>query len=61
MYSSFLFIVTIIIMIIMIFILMNKINVLQKENISCLNTRFGCCKDKYSPKQDIHGSNCRGF
>lgn len=55
------FIVTIIIIIIMIFILINKVNVLQKENISCLNTRFGCCNDKYSPKQDIHGSNCRGF
>ena len=40
---------------------MNKINVIQKESVSCYNTRFGCCQDKYTTKQNIHGSNCRGF
>ena len=61
MYSSFLFIFILILIVILIFILMNKINVIQKESVSCYNTRFGCCQDKYTTKQNIHGSNCRGF
>jgi len=27
----------------------------------CKYRRFGCCKDKITPKLDFMGSNCRGF
>jgi len=30
-------------------------------NDNCLYRRFGCCKDKLTPKLDDNGSNCRGF
>jgi hypothetical protein len=30
-------------------------------NTDCKYRRFGCCKDKITPKLDFMGSNCRGF
>jgi hypothetical protein len=37
----------------------HEFNTIKK--IQCLDTRFGCCKDKITPKLDENGTNCRGF
>jgi len=33
----------------------------DKVKKNCKLARWGCCKDKLTPKLDIDGSNCRGF
>jgi len=40
-----------------------RANTIIFSNISdnCLDTRWGCCNDKLTPKLDDFGSNCRGF
>ena len=29
------------------------------DNTTCWYTRFGCCKDKITPKLDQDGTNCK--
>jgi hypothetical protein len=33
----------------------------DKIKKDCKLTRWGCCKDKLTPKLDQDGTNCRGF
>lgn len=59
---EYLLLLTLIIIIVLIFIFFYKENKNDdKQLVSCLNRRFGCCNDFYTPKLDIFGSNCRGF
>ena len=53
----------IIILIIIYFIMWYRANTVVFSDISnnCLDTRWGCCKDKLTPKLDNDGTNCRGF
>ena len=48
-----------ILLIIYIFYIISKKN--SQEIITCFKSRWGCCKDNYTPKLDSFGSNCRGF
>jgi len=62
---NFLYIILLLIIILFIiyFIMWYRANTVIFSNISdnCLETRWGCCKDKLTPKLDDYGSNCRGF
>jgi flagellar basal body-associated protein FliL len=61
--------ITIIIIIILIILLLlgyyfytiNKEPDFSDINDDCRYKRFGCCKDKLTPRQDQDGTNCRGF
>lgn len=55
------FIILIVLIIVLIVYLYYRLQNNNIELISCLNRRFGCCSDAYTPKLDIFGSNCRGF
>jgi hypothetical protein len=62
------FFILLIFILLLLFIYILKKYILQNNNVqfsdindNCLYTRFGCCKDKLTPKLDIFGSNCRGF
>ena len=48
-------------MLFLLYLLILKKQNVQKEFVSCINRRFGCCPDDITQKKDIHGSNCRGF
>ncbi len=50
-----------IVMLFLLYLLILKKQSVQKEFVSCINRRFGCCPDDITQKKDIHGSNCRGF
>ena len=58
-----------ILIILILFIVYNTINSIKYNNneidnmikLNCLDTRFGCCNDKITPRLDQHGTNCRGF
>ena len=62
---NFLYIILLLIIILFIiyFIMWYRANTIIFSNISdnCLDTRWGCCNDKLTPKLDDFGSNCRGF
>jgi len=56
-----LLLIIILLFIFSIFLFSSKMNDNNKQFVSCINRRFGCCNDNYTPKLDIFGSNCRGF
>ena len=56
-----LLIIVMILILLMLYLLYLKYNSSEMQLVSCFNRRFGCCNDKYTPKLDIYGSNCRGF
>jgi len=38
-----------------------KFHLLDYETTLCKYKRYGCCKDKITPKYDPDRTNCRGF
>ena len=58
----YILLLTMIILIIFIIYSISSINTKNNKKIlTCFDKKFGCCKDNYTPKLDIAGSNCRGF
>lgn len=60
------FLLLIIFIIIVIFLLLSFIYITNKlfylnidDKTTCWYTRFGCCKDKITPKLDQNGTNCK--
>lgn len=53
--------IVVLLLLFIIFLFSIKMNDTNKQLVSCINRRFGCCNDNYTPKLDIFGSNCRGF
>ena len=39
----------------------NNSEIIPITKLNCLDTRFGCCNDKITPRLDQRGTNCRGF
>lgn len=48
----------------MIYIFYKKYQIQKNEDAvkkNCKLTRWGCCKDRLTPRLDPNGTNCRGF
>lgn len=61
MYFLIFIIIVIIIIVGLLYLYWMNNNEPQNINTGCLYKRYGCCKDKLTPKLDQFGSNCRGF